>query len=226
MSSAPVKTGPHPLLVKYLAQLAQHPLRTKAITTGTFSFLQEVIGSNLAGLPPPKISSDAPFLFTLLSRAHVNVRALKMAIYGLCISAPLSHYLVGLLQRSFAGKTGLQAKVAQILANNLLVAPIQTAAYLASMAVINGATSADEVLKTVKGGFLAVIRVTWIISPVVTVIAQKYIPIELWVPFFNSVQFFIGTYFNVRVKQLRLAAAKKAEKEKAKKDAERKDGSS
>lgn len=34
------------------------------------------------------------------------------------------------------------------------------------------------------------------------------------------------TYFNIRVKQLRLAAAKKAEKEKAKKDAERKDGSS
>lgn len=27
------------------------------------------------------------------------------------------------------------------------------------MAVINGATSADEVTKTVKGGFLAVIRV-------------------------------------------------------------------
>lgn len=104
--------------------------------TGTFSFLQEVIGSNLAGLPPPKLSSDAPFLFTLLSRAHVNVRALKMAIYGLCISAPLSHYLVGLLQRSFAGKTGIQAKVAQILANNLLVAPIQTVGACSSRVLI------------------------------------------------------------------------------------------
>ena len=48
-----------------------------------------------------------------------------MAIYGFFISAPLGHVLVGLLQRAFAGKTGARAKLGQILASNLLVAPVQ-----------------------------------------------------------------------------------------------------
>lgn len=33
--------------------------------------------------------------------------------------------------------------------------------YLASMAVINGAKSVDEIVKTVKGGFFSVIRVSF-----------------------------------------------------------------
>lgn len=49
-----------------------------------------------------------------------------MAVYGSCVSAPLGHLLVGTLQRAFAGKTGTGAKIAQILASNLLIAPIQT----------------------------------------------------------------------------------------------------
>lgn len=34
MSGVSTAKGLHPLLVKYLAQLSTHPLRTKAITTG------------------------------------------------------------------------------------------------------------------------------------------------------------------------------------------------
>lgn len=49
-----------------------------------------------------------------------------MALYGFLVSAPLGHVLVTALQRAFAGKTSTGAKVAQILASNLLVAPIQT----------------------------------------------------------------------------------------------------
>ncbi|KAF9455058.1 hypothetical protein P691DRAFT_800069 [Macrolepiota fuliginosa MF-IS2] len=224
MSPLPVKKVPHPLLVKYLSQLAQHPLRTKALTTATFSFLQEVLGSNIAGVPPPKHERDVPFLVALLSRSHINIRAVKMAIYGFCVSAPLSHFLVGLLQKAFAGKTSTAAKIGQIVANNLLVSPVQASAYLASMAIINGAKSVDEVIKTVKAGFLSVIRVSWVVSPLSFFIAQKYIPVELWVPFFNTIQFVLGTYFNTRVKQLRLAAARRAEKEK--RDAEKKDDGS
>jgi len=209
-----VKKAPHPLLVKYLAQLVQHPLRTKAITTATFSFLQEVLGSHFAGVPPPKLPRDAPFLAALLSRGHVNTRAVKMAIYGFCVSAPIAHFLVGTLQKAFAGKTSLRAKVAQIVAHNLLVSPIQISAYLTSMAIINGATSFSEVIKTIKAGFFSLLRTSWSVSPASMVIAQMYIPVELWVPYFNAIQFILGTYFNTRVKQLRLAAARKAEQEK------------
>lgn len=125
MSSVSTAKGPHPLLVKYLAQLAAHPLRTKAITTGTLCFLQEVLGSNIAGTPV-RVSKDASPLARLLASAHVDAKALKMAIYGFLVSAPLSHFLIGLLQKAFAGRTSARDKIAQIIASNLLISPIQT----------------------------------------------------------------------------------------------------
>lgn len=51
--------------------------------------------------------------------------------------------------------------------------------YLASMAVINGAKSVDDVIRTVKSGFMSVMRLTWITSPLAMIIAQKYIPQEV-----------------------------------------------
>ncbi|KAH7885907.1 hypothetical protein F5I97DRAFT_1171005 [Phlebopus sp. FC_14] len=204
-SRAPV----HPLLATYLAQLASNPLRTKSLTSATFSFLQEVIGSNVAGLPPSPTGKDASTLHKVLARARIDSKALKMALYGFFVSAPLGHYLVGLLQKAFAGKTGIKYRIGQLLASNLLVAPIQAVAFLSSMAVINGARSVDDLIRTVKAGFFSVIRITWIVSPLSMTVAQQFIPVELWVPFFNMVQFTLGTILNIKVKRMCLAAARK-----------------
>jgi len=207
--SATTGRSTHPLLLKYLTQLSHHPLRTKAITTATICLLQEVLGSNLSGTPA-NVSKGASAMVRSLQSVHLNVKAFKIAIYGFLVSAPLSHILVGLLQKAFAGKK----RVVQILANMLFVSPIQASVYLASMAVINGATSLDEVIKTVKAGFFSVVRVSWVVTPLSMTIAQYFIPVELWVPFFNAIQFVVGTYFNMRAKQLKLAILKKEEREK------------
>jgi len=204
----------HPLLAAYLAELAGHPLRTKAVTSAILCFFQETLASHLAGVPIQRPPKDAPTIAHALAKAKIDSKTLKMAAYGMFVSAPLGHLLVGRLQRAFVGKTGTRWKIAQILSSNLLVAPIQTTVYLASMAIINGSKSLDDIIRTVKGGFLAVIRITWIISPLSMVIAQKFISPELWVPFFNMVSFVIGTYFTTRVKKMRLAAEAKARKEK------------
>lgn len=213
-TTIPHRPKMHPLLAQYILQLAIYPLRTKALTSATLSFLQEVIGSHIAGVPPSATSKNATLLTTALASLHVDARAFKMALYGFFVSAPLGHYLTGSLQRAFRGKVGAKYRFAQLLASNLLVAPIQTVAFLASMAIINGAKSLDQVVRTVKGGFLAVIRVTWIVSPLSMVFAQQFIPMELWVPFLNMVQFTLGTFFNVRMKKMRLAAAKKEAEER------------
>ena len=67
------------------------------------------------------------------------------------------------------------------------------------MAIINGATTLEEVIKTVKSGFFSVIRVcaflyirslsgmltntpnkiSWVVSPLSLTIAQKFIPVEV-----------------------------------------------
>ena len=114
----------HPLLLKYLSQLNHHPLRTKAITVGVLCFLQEVLASHLAGTPA-NVSKGASAIVRSLQSAHLSTKAIKMAIYGFLVSAPLSHFLVGLVQKSFAGRTGTRPKVAQIIVNSLFVSPIQ-----------------------------------------------------------------------------------------------------
>jgi peroxisomal membrane protein 2 len=137
-----------------------------------------VLGSNLAGVPVKKPAKDAPVIAHVLARSHVDLKALKMAVYGFLVSAPLGHYLVGALQKGFAGKTGTSARIGQILASNLLVAPIQTVgrcsspyhswidcdfsdclAFLSSMAIISGAKTTADIVSTVKAGFFSVIRV-------------------------------------------------------------------
>jgi len=209
--SSPSKPSRNPILLAYLAQLSQHPLRTKALTTGTLCFLQEVLGSHLARVPPQKPAKDAPGFIHLLARAKVDVRAAKMALYGFLVSAPLGHVLIGQLQRAFAGRTGRAAKLGQVVASNLIVSPIQTVFYLASLSVIGGAKSWNDVKKTVKGGFMPVIKVMWVSSPLSIIFAQSFISPELWVPFFNLVSFVMGTYFNAKMKKSRKSVGKKKE---------------
>lgn len=118
-------TQPRTLLAAYTTQLAAHPLRTKALTAATLSFIQEVLASYIAHAPPQRPPKSAPRLLHALADARIDARALKMAAYGFLVSAPLGHLLVSILQRAFAGKTGPRARIGQILASNLFFAPIQ-----------------------------------------------------------------------------------------------------
>ncbi|KAJ4546556.1 hypothetical protein HRR78_005557 [Exophiala dermatitidis] len=180
----------------YLKQLQSNPLRTKMLTSGTLSALQELLASWLA--------------HDRSKHGHYfSSRIPKMAIYGAFISAPMGHVLIGFLQWIFAGRTSLKAKILQILTSNLVIAPIQNTVYLASMAVIAGARTWHQIRATVRAGFWPVMKVSWITSPIALAFAQKFLPEQTWVPFFNIVAFCIGTYINTHTKKKRLAALRK-----------------
>ncbi|KAH9937071.1 uncharacterized protein B0H18DRAFT_969010 [Fomitopsis serialis] len=196
MSTVAAPRKINPLLAAYLANLVAHPLRTRRslAVSRVLQFIQEVLATHLAGVPARRVSKDAPSTRT--------VKAPKMTLYGMLISAPMSHAL-----------TSLAAKVGQLLVSNLVVAPIQIAVYLSCTAVINGARTVDDVRKTVKAGFMNALRVTWMTLPLTIVIAQRYLAPELWVPFMNLVQFVTGTYFNTKMKKIRMAMDAKGKKE-------------
>jgi len=166
------------------------------LTSGTLSALQELLASWLA--------------HDRSRHGHYfSSRIPKMAAYGALISAPMGHILIGFLQWVFAGRTSLKAKILQILASNLVIAPIQNTVYLASMAVIAGARTWHQVRATVRAGFMPVMKVSWITSPLALAFAQKFLPEHTWVPFFNIVAFCIGTYINTHTKKKRIAALRK-----------------
>lgn len=95
-------------LAAYLKQLQTNPLRTKMLTSGSLSALQELLASWLA--------------HDRSKHGHYfSSRIPKMAVYGAFISAPLGHLLIGLLQRVFSNRTSLKAKILQIVVSNLVV---------------------------------------------------------------------------------------------------------
>ncbi|KAH8910319.1 integral membrane protein [Coniochaeta sp. PMI_546] len=180
----------------YIDQLESNPLRTKMLTAGSLAGAQELIASWLA-----KDRNKHGNYFTS--------RVPKMAAYGALVSAPLGHFLIWLLQKTFKGRTSLKAKILQILVSNLIIAPIQNSVYLVAMALIAGARTFHQVRATVRVGFWKVMRVSWIVSPICLAFAQKFLPEATWVPFFNLVSFVIGTYINTITKKKRLAALRK-----------------
>lgn len=92
---------------------------------------------------------------------------------------------------------------------SLQIAPIQNSIYLIAMALIAGARTYHQVRATVKVGFWKVMRVSWITSPICLAFAQKFLPDQVWMPFFNLISFIIGTYINTITKKKRLAALRK-----------------
>ena len=77
------------------------------------------------------------------------------------------------------------------------------------MALIAGARSYHQVHATVRAGFLPVMKISWVTSPLALAFAQKFLPEQTWVPFFNVVSFIIGTYINAHTKKKRLAALRR-----------------
>jgi hypothetical protein len=166
------------------------------LTAGTLAGLQEFIASWLS-----KDRNKHGNYFTS--------RVPKMAAYGALVSAPLGHFLIWCLQKAFKGRTSLRAKILQILVSNFIIAPIQNSVYLVAMALIAGARNYHQVRATVRVGFMKVMKVSWITSPICLAFAQQFLPESTWMPFFNVVAFVIGTYINTITKKKRLAALRK-----------------
>ena len=77
------------------------------------------------------------------------------------------------------------------------------------MALIAGARTFPQIRATVRAGFMPVMKVSWITSPLALAFAQAFLPHETWVPFFNFIGFVIGTYINAHTKKKRLQALRR-----------------
>ncbi|KAG0261713.1 hypothetical protein BG011_000740 [Mortierella polycephala] len=207
---APQPSFASTLLTAYLTELAANPLRTKALTSGTLSGLQEITATKISGIPKSKNPDD----FIL----GIPKRVVQMALYGFLVSGPLAHTLFELVTKRFIGKEGAKWKVAQIMSTQLITSPIQNATYILAMALFAGANSPSQIKAAFKSGYLPMMKSSWMISPISMAVAQKFLPPNVWVPFFNLVAFVFGTYINTSIKKARMAQMKR---EKQLQDAEK-----
>lgn len=77
------------------------------------------------------------------------------------------------------------------------------------MGIIAGAREPHQIRATIRAGFMPVMKVTWLTSPIALAFAQAFLPHETWVTFFNFISFVIGTYVNSHVKKKRLQALRR-----------------
>ncbi|CAG8617641.1 13398_t:CDS:2 [Ambispora leptoticha] len=183
----------------YLSELTAHPLRTKAVTSGILSGLQEYIAQELSGSRKRKLKQiEKKTIFG----SENNERVVKMVIYGFFISGPLGHFLFQTLNKVFAGRTTSGAKLLQIIASNLIISPIQNAVFLAAMAIIGGVKTPAHVYGVVRDSLWKLMRISWVVSPLTMAYAQRYLEPKLWVPFFNLVGFIFGVVANTKAKRV------------------------
>jgi hypothetical protein len=106
-------------------------------------------------------------------------------------------------------KTAIRSQSAHKLTQPTQISPIQNMVYLFSMAIIAGARTFHQIRATVRAGFMPVMKVSWVTSPIALAFAQAFLPQETWVPFFNIIGFIIGTYINSHTKKKRLQALRR-----------------
>ncbi|CAO3630945.1 unnamed protein product [Cunninghamella blakesleeana] len=193
--SAPAAGNAQTFLAWYLAQLAASPLRTKAFTSGFLSGTQEICAQKLSG------------------QKNIDKRIIQMALYGLLISGPLSHTLYEIMNKVFAGKTGTKVKIGQLLFSNLIISPIMNSVYISAMTFLAGGRSIKQMKGAVQGGLLRMQKISWVMSPLSMLFAQRFLPVQTWVPFFSFIAFIFGTYMNTMMKRARRIQAEKEAQE-------------
>jgi peroxisomal membrane protein 2 len=207
------------LLVQYITALNTNPLRTKMLTSGFLAALAEVLAGKFAGVAPatnkvPSSQSEKRaaleqqplhFTKTLIESIGINEKAIKMFVYGFAISAPLGHVMTGILQRAFAGKVTPRDRIMQIITSNLTIAVVGNLVYLTSMAYINGARKIEHILAAIKANIMFLMKVTWVTSPISIGVAQKFLPANLWEPYFAFIRFILATTFNTIAKKKQMA---------------------
>ncbi|KAG2197776.1 hypothetical protein INT46_006416 [Mucor plumbeus] len=192
--SSSVSNNAKIFLAWYLSNLAASPLRTKACTSGVLSGLQELTAQKLSGAK------------------KFDKRIIQMAAYGLFVSGPLSHFMYEIMNKVFAGKTGTNVKIGQLLFSNLIISPIMNSVYLTAMAIMAGVRSPAQLKANIKNGLLPMQKVSWVISPLSMTFAQNFLAPTTWVPFFNLIAFVFGTYMNTMIKRRRIREAEEAAK--------------
>ncbi|MCH0629954.1 Mpv17/PMP22 family protein [Kocuria palustris] len=208
------------LNAQYLAYLAKYPLLTKSVTAGILGALNEIIASVVTGdVPEITLFGDVK-VKNLLTKKTIG-----LAIYGFCLLTPISHYMYGIINEIFAGPPSTLKKVLQILTSLLTVTSSVCAVYTSWVGLLNnyvpgkaGSISGEvanilNIIKvSMKTNYLNVYKTSFVTSGLSLIIAQKYLPPQLWVVFFSVVGFVVGTFQNAKMKRRNMALRKAQEK--------------
>lgn len=204
---------------QYLKALAKHPLFTKQVTSGVLAVLNEVIALTATGdIKLVKIGS-------VTFKHVVSVKLLVMALFGSMVTTPVTHTMYNVINHKiFPGKLSPKQRVLQLLCSLGTVTPVTAALFTAGIAIINQykfkSVLLGEILrirtiagKSLKQNYGRILKTSLVTSFVSIVLAQNFVPTELWVVFFSLIHFLVGTYQNIKLKRAQSATSQKLKEE-------------
>ncbi|KAJ8761820.1 hypothetical protein K2173_004669 [Erythroxylum novogranatense] len=172
-------------LQRYLLQLQQHPLRTKAITAAALSAFSDIVAQKLTGIRKLELR-----------------RLLLKVVFGFAYLGPFGHFFHIMLDKIFKGKKNTKTVAQKVVVEQLTASPWNTFLFLIYYGAIIEGRPWIQVKAKVKKEYPKVQFTSWTFWPVVGWINYQYVPLQFRVIFHSTIACAWGIFLSLRARSL------------------------
>lgn len=169
------------LLQQYLFLLKKYPILTKSITSGILSALGNLLSQTLEARKKAKNGNEID-----------PAAAARFAIYGLCITGPVSHYFYQLME-VWMPSTDPYCIVKRLLLDRLFFAPAFLLLFYFVMNILE-AKGWGDFEKKMRGSYWTALKMNWKVWTPFQFININFVPVQFRVLFANMIALFWYAY--------------------------------
>lgn len=169
------------LLQQYTHLLRQYPVITKSVTSAILSALGNLLSQ---GIQARKTAKEDVGL------DHIGL--LHYAVYGLCVTGPVSHYYYQLVELVLPASVPLST-IKRLLVDRLIFAPAFLLLFFCVMTILEGKTMQDLKDKLTRS-YWSALKMNWRIWTPFQFLNINFVPVQFRVLFANVVAFFWYAY--------------------------------
>ncbi|KAM3306522.1 peroxisomal membrane protein PMP22 [Capsicum chacoense] len=177
-------------LQKYLVQLQQHPLRTKAITAAVLSAISDIVSQKITGIKKLQMR-----------------RLLLKVLFGFAYLGPFGHFLHLLLDKLFKGKKDTTTVAKKVVIEQVTSSPWNNLFFMIYYGLVIESKPWIQVKSNIKKEYPKVQYTSWTFWPVVGWINHQYVPLQFRVIFHSIVACCWGIFLNLRARSMALKKA-------------------
>ncbi|PHT49657.1 Peroxisomal membrane protein PMP22 [Capsicum baccatum] len=177
-------------LQKYLVQLQQHPLRTKAITAAVLSAISDIVAQKITGIKKLQMR-----------------RLLLKVLFGFAYLGPFGHFLHLLLDKLFKGKKDTTTVAKKVVIEQVTSSPWNNLLFMIYYGLVIESRPWIQVKSNIKKEYPKVQYTSWTFWPVVGWINHQYVPLQFRVIFHSIVACCWGIFLNLRARSMALKKA-------------------
>ncbi|RWR97597.1 peroxisomal membrane protein PMP22-like protein [Cinnamomum micranthum f. kanehirae] len=175
---------------RYLLQLQQHPLRTKALTAGVLVGCSDAIAQKISGIKKLQLR-----------------RLLLVLLFGLAYSGPFGHFLHKLMDIIFKGKKGNTVVAKKVLLEQLTTSPWNNMLFMIYYGLVVEGRPWVLVKNKVRKDYPSVQLTAWKFWPIIGWVNYQYMPLQFRVLFHSFAASCWAIFLNLKA---RSSAIKKA----------------